>query len=63
MSKNVIIGVLLLVIGILIGMNLPALSAQQREGRAARAAAADDGTVAAGSGDAAAARSRRIRRS
>ena len=33
MSKNVIIGVLLLVIGILIGVNLPALSAQQREGR------------------------------
>ena len=33
MSKNVIIGALLLVIGILIGANLPALSAQQREGR------------------------------
>ena len=33
MSKNIIIGVLLLVTGILIGVNLPALSAQQREGR------------------------------
>ena len=33
MSKNVIICALLLVIGILIGANLPALSAQQREGR------------------------------
>jgi hypothetical protein len=33
MAKNVIIGVLLLVIGILIGVNLPPLSAQQREGR------------------------------
>jgi len=33
MSKNVIIGVLLLVIGTLIGANLPAVSAQQREGR------------------------------
>src|SRR5438477_9296336 len=33
MSKHVIIGALLLVSGILIGVNLPALSAQQREGR------------------------------
>jgi len=33
MSKNVVIGVLLLVVGILIGINLPPLSAQQREGR------------------------------
>jgi len=33
MSKNIVIGVLLLVTGILIGMNLPALSAQQREAR------------------------------
>ena len=33
MSKNVLIGVLLLVIGTLIGANLPAVSAQQREGR------------------------------
>jgi len=32
-SKNVIIGVLLLFTGVLIGMNLPALSAQQRDGR------------------------------
>ena len=30
MSKNIVIGVLLLVIGILIGMDLPAMSAQQR---------------------------------
>ena len=33
MSKNTIIGVLLLVTGVLIGVKLPALSAQQREGR------------------------------
>ena len=33
MSKNIIIGALLLVTGILIGVNLPLLSAQQREGR------------------------------
>ena len=33
MSKNVVIGVLLFVTGILLGMNLPALAAQQREGR------------------------------
>src|SRR3984957_3776925 len=33
MGKNVINGVLPLVIGILIGVNLPPLSAQQREGR------------------------------
>jgi hypothetical protein len=33
MGKNVIIGVLLVVIGILIGVNLPPLSAQQREAR------------------------------
>jgi len=33
MWKDAIIGVLLLVTGILIGVNLPALSAQQREGR------------------------------
>ena len=33
MSKNVVIGVLLLTIGILIGMNFPPLAAQQREGR------------------------------
>jgi len=33
MSKNVLIGALLLVTGIAIGVSLPALSAQQREGR------------------------------
>ena len=33
MSKNVIIGALLLVVGILIGVNLPGLAAEQREGR------------------------------
>src|SRR3954465_9310379 len=34
MSKNVLIGALLLVTGIAIGVSIPALSAQQREGRA-----------------------------
>jgi hypothetical protein len=34
MSKNLIIGVLLVIIGILIGMKLPGMSAQSREGRA-----------------------------
>ena len=33
MSKNVIIGILLIVIGILIGVNLPGVSAQSRDGR------------------------------
>jgi hypothetical protein len=33
MSKNTIIGVLLLITGVLIGVKPPALSAQQREGR------------------------------
>ena len=32
MSKNVLIGALLLVTGIAIGLSIPALSAQQREG-------------------------------
>ena len=34
MSKNVLIGALLLVTGIAIGLSIPAVSAQQREGRA-----------------------------
>ena len=35
MSKNIVIGVLLLVTGVLIGMNLPSLSAKQRDTRRA----------------------------
>src|SRR3954463_7811825 len=34
MSKNMLIGALLLVTGIAIGLSIPAVSAQQREGRA-----------------------------
>ena len=38
MSKNVLIGALLLVTGIAIGLSIPAVSAQQREGGARRGA-------------------------
>src|SRR5438270_124279 len=38
MSKNVLIGALLLVTGIAIGLSIPALSAQQREGGGRRGA-------------------------